>query len=219
MQKRIFLSTFVLAIFFNIATAQKTRNVFWIMPTKAEKVNGICWTLLSPSFLKDNNLTTINGLNISTDLLSLVTSPFIAVHLVLDTNSHKHFFSEYIETCENITELKINGLNIGTGSLETTEINGVNIQAMYFITGKIKGFSLTPFISKIYESKGLLISGLYNKTTIGRGVQIALINDCKDCQGVQIGLLNKMGKRTLPFINMRFKKKNAKSLLPSHANK
>lgn len=219
MQKKI--TTTFLAFIFSIGLllAQKTRNVFWIMPTKAEKVNGICWTLLSPSFSKENNMTTINGLNISTDLLFLITSPFITVHLVLDKNAHKHFFSEYIETHENVTELKINGLNIGTGSLETTEINGVNIQAMYFITGKIKGLSLTPLVSKIYEYKGLLITGLYNKTTIGKGVQIALINDCKDCQGVQIGIINKMGKRTLPFINMRFKKKKSKSLLPSYINK
>ena len=38
----------------------------------------------------------------------------------------------------------------------------------------------------------------------GTGLQIGLFNRCKDCKGVQTGLLNKMGKRTLTVINAQF---------------
>jgi hypothetical protein len=207
MQKKILLLIlFASAIFLNPSIAQKTRNVFWFMPSKAQKVNGVCFTLLPSDFVQDSGLVVINGLSISTDILNVMALSIGTVHLLFDKNAHKYVFLTYAEKEEKKSDYIINGVNIGTGLLGDVDINGVNIQALYILTGKIRGVSINPIMTKIYDYKSLIISGLYNKTTEGQGVQIGLINDCKNCQGVQIGLINKMGNRTVPFINFRFKK-------------
>jgi hypothetical protein len=211
MQKKILLFlSFTFAIFLNQAIAQKTRNGFWFIPSKAQKVNGVCLTLLPSDFVQDSGKVIINGVSISADILNVMAESIGAVHLVFDKEAHKYVFLTYAEKEENKSDYVINGVNIGTGLLGDVDINGVNIQALYILTGKIRGISINPIMTKVYDYKGLLISGLYNKTTKGKGVQIGLVNDCQSCRGAQIGLINKMGKRTIPFINFRFRKPKEK---------
>jgi hypothetical protein len=51
-----------------------------------------------------------------------------------------------------------------------------------------------------------MISGVFNKTKKGNGVQIGLVNMAKEMRGVQIGLWNVNQKRKLPLINWNFKR-------------
>lgn len=207
MQKRLLLLTLLVALFFNIATAQKTHNVFWIMPTKAKKVNGVCFTFFTPEIFENyHRNVSINGINVTADVVNIMVAFMSLTHIALgDTAARKNLLYDYLVYKEDT--FRINGINIGTGSIIDQSVNGVNIDGIYTFANSINGVSVTPLLSKLFKYNGLLIGGLYNKTTIGKGVQIGLINDCKDCQGVQIGLINKIGKRVTPFINFRFKKR------------
>ena len=102
---------------------------------------------------------------------------------------------------------QLNGVSIGL--FEATEafcMQGVQITALGSIMGKLNGFSVTFGASDYQYLNGVMISGVFNKTKKGNGLQIGLVNMAKEMQGVQIGLWNKIGKRGLPIINMSFKK-------------
>jgi hypothetical protein len=187
--------------------AQQTRNGVWLFPSKAKKINGLCLTLLPPDLFDEiNNPKQVNGINLQPDALSLMMDLMLSVHLLLDKEARGRYFNTYIDSSALENDIfYVNGLNIGISSpTSQLSVKGVNIQGAYTFASELKGLSITPLVSKTINHNGLIISGLCNKSYKGKGVQIALVNDCKDCKGVQLGLINRMGKRIIPFINLRF---------------
>lgn len=67
----------------------------------------------------------------------------------------------------------------------------------------MNGLSIAGLHNFHYSFNGVLIAGLRNKTTTGRGLQIGLFNRCNEGKLVQIGLINRIGKRTIPLINFQ----------------
>ena len=107
--------------------------------------------------------------------------------------------------CHNVrgrNKIKIKGLNISPGGdsgaimIQGFSIAGIG-QALY----ESNGLMVSGLFNRIYSFRGVNIAGLRNASSKGRGIQIGVSNYCKDFKGIQIGLWNRNGKRTLPFIN------------------
>jgi hypothetical protein len=103
---------------------------------------------------------------------------------------------------------KINGVSLCVFEMgDRYAVNGLQLSLFTQILNRVHGFSAAVLISQYDEFKGVMCSGLLNKARIGKGLQFGLINNTQSMYGMQIGLVNKIGHRTLPLINMRFKKK------------
>lgn len=124
---------------------------------------------------------------------------------------------------------KINGINIDFPGARFTEyvirmmsrdiyperfatINGLTI-SFNPIYNKVNGLGIFLFTTEIYTFNGVNI-GTFNRVKEMQGLQIGLTNDATDGRLVQVGLLNTIssnpyGLRTLPLLNLRFKKKVA----------
>ena len=136
---------------------------------------------------------------------AIVMTPFAL--FMPETYQKNDDFWEY-ETVRGVhMSNRLNGVSIAM--LELTDdfcMQGVQIAALGSKMGKLNGFSANLVCSDYQYLNGVVISGVYNKTKKGNGLQIGLVNVAKEIRGVQIGLWNKTGKRGLPIINMSFKK-------------
>jgi hypothetical protein len=178
----------------------EVKNIIGFTPTKASYINGLA---LGYNTSPKNNLLVVRGLNIEINPLPLLVSPLLLLHIIAHPNISNSFFPDSAKTNCFIHGLNISSL-VGFDVKANTSINGINIAAVSSHGQQLNGVSISIASNRFYRYNGLLIAGISNIVNEGNGLQIALFNSCKDCHGVQIGLLNKMGKRTLPFINMRF---------------
>ena len=99
----------------------------------------------------------------------------------------------------------IRGLSISTGLLSIDELRGVGVNGLISFPDRVKGFEITGMINSHYSFEGVMVAGFRNKSTVGKGLQIGLFNSCREGKVVQIGLLNRIGKRTIPFVNFKLK--------------
>jgi hypothetical protein len=192
-------------------SVRKVRNFVGIVPSKADQING--WTIGLLLLDENNNKCDsmiINGLytNISpAQVAGVMLIPYmIGAPFELE---EKEIKMNHLDTNRNIIENKINGLSIGI--VEITDwyvVNGIQISGLSHSMYKLNGLSVSLGESFYSSFKGVMISGLLNQTLKGKGLQIGLVNSSKTLRGVQIGLWNRIGKRSLPIINMSFKKKN-----------
>ena len=122
----------------------------------------------------------------------------------------------------------INGLNIEFPGARFTEyfifllrrkiyperfstVNGLTI-SFNPIYQKVNGVGIFAFVTEIYKFNGVIIGPL-NGVQEMHGLQLGLFNGASDGRFIQIGLLNTISSnpkwlRTLPIINMKFKKKS-----------
>ena len=186
------------------------RNVLWFSPTRAHQINGIALSGMSSDLVYKNDSLQVNGLRVEADPLTVIFLPYILIQSVqvpfanVDTTKR---YSYRVPDTIGASKTFMNGINISLlGGSDMNSIKGINISSFATYAGDIKGISTSLLTNTTFDFKGILIAGLLNDTNKGSGLQVALFNRCKDCKGVQVGLLNKMGKRTLPIINMRFKR-------------
>lgn len=105
----------------------------------------------------------------------------------------------------------INGVSFAGLDIASKNINGVAFAGLACLADSVmNGVELSPIFSRARIANGIII-GLITKTDKTRGIQLGLINRAITMQGVQIGLVNYIRQnpvwcRTLPFINLRFKK-------------
>lgn len=187
---------------------RKIRNVAWYIPSKADQINGwaIGWLMLG-AFEKDS--VTINGFYTNISPLPALIIGFGLPYIIAAPFMKRK--SEYwTELDSNIYGSHINGIAISfiMEEADTYIVNGLQISGISHGMYKLNGLSLTLGLSDYASFKGVMISGLNNNATHGKGLQIGLINRAKNLTGIQIGLWNRIGKRGLPFINMSFKKKD-----------
>ena len=164
---------------------------------------------------EDTLYVKVNGLNIEVGPLGIIGGiwgTMFGLAGIKDTLGNKNsFFSKY--GYEDSSELtypkygtKINGISISLGGLTDTYNRGLIINGLSGTSYQTDGLQISGLLNISYGFKGLMIAGLSNKTNKGKGVQIGLINNCQSGQVLQIGLFNRIGKRVLPFINLRFKR-------------
>ena len=104
---------------------------------------------------------------------------------------------------------KINGLQFSIINMEPTTTNGleINIASNIGTLSKTNGVSLSPIFNIHHTSNGIAIATFANVSQKCRGLQIGLINSCKNSKGIQIGFWNENEKRKMPLINWNFKTK------------
>jgi len=187
----------------------KTRNVIGLTPSKSQIINGLA--IGGTPYLKTlkNDSLKIRGINLEINLLGFMALGYVVVGTLISPFSNSN---EAAEICNRNVfpdsifrdSINISGLNLGVlGSYEAGKVKGVNMSLIGTFGYQMNGFSTSIGLNLFYDFNGLLI-GVQNKTNKGKGLQIGLFNYCNECKGIQIGLWNKMGKRSLPFINMRF---------------
>lgn len=146
----------------------------------------------------------VNGLNLNADLISiaggLIGLPYVVTAGLKGLGPAPYNYP--IVTT-------INGFSIsigGTGGISSNNIrmNGVSLNGLINTACELRGLHITGTQNRADDFSGVVISGLLNNIYKGRGLQIALVNVCKDLKGVQLGLWNVNSKRKLPFVNWSF---------------
>lgn len=182
---------------------KKTRlvkNVVWFTPSNATEINGLNIGLQTG--MDDGDPLVISGVNLNVDGLSAFIGMFGIVYLFANTNVTNIPDTVYRPTVNSM----VTGLSLSIGGLMGNDmrVRGVSINGAISSVNKMAGLHITGTQNRTDEFSGVVITGITNRAIKGRGLQIGLLNVCKDLKGVQLGLWNVNGKRSLPFINWRF---------------
>jgi hypothetical protein len=171
----------------------------WFTPSNANKISGVNISLVTMSF-NDGPLT-INGVNLDAGLLSFFLGFYALFNIPFNNNLIN--MEDSVDKSDMLTH--VTGLSLSAGGLAgDLQVKGVSINGGFSGVTEAKGLVISGTQNITSEFHGMEISGLLNKTIKGRGVQVGLLNICKDMKGIQIGLWNVNSKRKLPFINWNF---------------
>lgn len=175
----------------------RVRNIAWFTPSGASEINGLAFGIQAIGV--DFKPLRINGLNADVGMLSMFMLPY-AVHYHLSSREKKaEAFMEY-----DSAMVIINGISLSMGGEQDATINGINVAGGLTTAVSLNGISVSGLFTRSQQFNGISIAGIHNYSFHGRGLQIGLINHCRKLKGLQIGLWNKSGKRSLPFINWGF---------------
>lgn len=178
----------------HIAKHYKPRYLVWITPTNARSINGIAIGVQAAPLT--GKPFTVNGVNVDFGAVGFIALPTIALLSVMNETGHD-VGSLYDEEAE----VFFNGISLSVGGEIACGINGINVSGLITHAAYINGVSFSGILSMSNSFKGIVISGLVNVANKGVGIQIGLINRCKNLKGLQLGLWNISGKRKLPIIN------------------
>ncbi len=164
----------------------------------------------------------------------LITAPFRYLFYsddsskTIPTDSTRNRNQPPITSDVYINGLAISGIAIAPYNYNGVRINllgpakngyGLSITGLIGIYENMKGLSVSGFYNSFKSMDGLSFSGIVNYSERGRwisisgiineserftGLQIAIFNKCTELEGIQIGLWNTNGKRSLPIINWQF---------------
>lgn len=186
-----------------VDSAVKSRPIVkrgvWFSPTAATKVKGVNLGLQTTSSEVDG--LTVEGVNISADFLSVFMTMYGMFMLGEDNN-----LINMADTVDRSgMKYHIDGLSIsGGGLIENQQVRGVSINGGICTVTQANGLVITGFQNITGEFNGVMVTALRNRSVKGRGLQVGLLNICKDFKGIQIGLWNVNSKRRLPLINWSF---------------
>ncbi len=143
----------------------------------------------------------LNGLGIFFPALLLVSIPSIDNWAINDIGT------EPLPEKMN----KINGMQLSIINMEPTVTNGleVNVSSNISAPSVTNGIAFSPLYNFHHTTRGAAISTFANVSQKCRGIQVSLINVCKDSRGIQVGFWNENEKRKFPLINWNFKPKKS----------
>lgn len=181
------------------------KNIIWFIPNQVEQINGLAIGFWAENLKNDESTVRdsleINGLNIEVNPIMT----FILIRGIWHS-AYPDSLEYYNSSVKNNYSTTKNGVNLSLwGSNGSERIIGVNIGGISTVVDKICGVSITGFNSFAYISKGLSVALIKNRSTLTRGVQLGMFNKTMDLRGIQMGLWNTNGKRSLPFINWQFR--------------
>jgi hypothetical protein len=192
-------------------SANRVRNVIFTIPvSRNTTINGLAIGLM-PTTLKNAKNLKINGLSIHASPLDIVFGVYSLAFSVKSLTRNRKDTAGANETVplahkdvypkkDTTRQIIQNGLLIG-GTNGGNKINGINISVIGNSTSQMNGLSISGLFNVHYNFNGILIGALRNKTTTGKGVQIALFNSCQSGKLIQFGLINRIGKRVVPVVN------------------
>lgn len=215
-----FLLLFLTAIMANCegqdTLRYKVRNFVFTTPVSRNTIiNGLA-VGLAPLPMKDAERLKINGLNlyvnpltgayfIAAGIFGTLAAPFAKDSLDGQPSDPLVSNKTFVDSSGDY-RTQIRGVSIGAGALPAgTLVKGLSIELVASLAEKTEGIGVSGLVNLQYDFDGVLIAGLRNKTTKGNGLQVALFNSCKEGKVFQLGLINRIGKRTLPFINFKLK--------------
>lgn len=204
------------------------RNGIWLSPLHANKTNGLSTGLITGldgdlGYDDSTSHQIINGVNINADITTILFScmvPIYATAYGIDYLLHKNERDSIIPSIKSrdsigkqkqiedyydstFPPMRINGLSISPGVMmfANPDVNGLIINGLISTCHNINGVSVNGIGTLSNSFNGVQIAGIYNETQRGRGLQIGIVNKCKNLKGIQIGIWNINDKRKLPFIN------------------
>ena len=190
-----------------------TRNIIFTTPVaKNTTINGLALGLFAIPWMKADSLR-INGMSMDIEpfgaiagiyaIFGTIAAPFVKEDSTSRGSSdiaNNKIFPEKDSYFPTI----IKGVSISFGGhSRLAKANGLSINGITSFASEISGFEITGIMNLHYSFNGVMIAGLRNKTTTGKGLQIALFNNCQVGKVFQIGLINRIGNRTTPFVNWR----------------
>jgi len=195
-----------------VRLSYKTRNVIGLTPVYRNVIiNGMAIGFMGKPWREAESLR-INGVNIDVSPFALfggvlgIVGTFLAPFTNIEQNDEPRdaigFSNVFPDSAVAAPETEIRGFSLGAGLLRNTELRGAGANAFISFSDQTNGIEITGIMNLHYSFKGVMIAGLRNKTTRGRGIQIGLINTCKSGRVVQLGLINRIGRRVLPIINV-----------------
>ncbi len=181
-----------------IDSAWRTHNIVWFAPVAHNTViNGWAISAMAGTEYYEHKLI-INGLNTEIGI------GFIFLPYML-SDIHKQSVEDYNTKQKDKEKVVINGLTASIlGHVSGTRVNGVSLNGACSVHTRCDGIVASFGGNIVDEFNGLVLGGIKNHSTVGRGVQIGLFNSCTQLKGFQFGLLNRNQKRTLPFVNWCF---------------
>ncbi|MFZ1686662.1 MAG: hypothetical protein WAU70_04535 [Flavobacteriales bacterium] len=212
MHKTLAQDSTMIAIADGMQSSHRDRFGLWYTPTRVDRIHGIAIGITSAGFRQAGPLL-MNGLDIELNPIVMIGAPFVIVDAIRspfligdsaalnNPDDSPASDSAYPKAGEDEVA-KVNGIGIGT--MYVGSVNGVMVSGVLSRGGTYNGVSVCAGSHILFRQRGLLVAGLYNKVRRGAGIQIALFNYAVEHKGVQIGLINKIGRRTLPFINIGF---------------
>ena len=177
----------------------QTRNIAWVTTSNATEINGLALGVQTTNLHGDP--LRVNGLNVDAGLLSAFGAMY-TLFLV----GYDNVLGEYSDTLDKSDiKIRVKGLSLSGGGLAgDLLVHGLSINGGILVAEEAVGLHITGMQSMVQDFKGVVVSGLRNKSMRGRGLQVSLLNICRDFKGVQIGLWNVNAKRKLPIINWDF---------------
>jgi len=195
---------------YNDSAAHKmhVRNIIFCTPVgKTSRINGLALGLAARPWLDADSLE-VNGLNIELNPISpaggiaaIISAPIA----LLKKDNNEMFNSDSFPPPYDKRPSTVNGLTVSAGVWPGTDLNGVSINVAASFANTSDGLEVSGVMNLHYRFSGVMLTLLRNKTTKGKGLQIGLFNSCKEGHVVQIGLLNRIGKRVIPFVNCSLK--------------
>lgn len=188
------------------------RYVLWFTPSGASSIYGLAVGIMADPEFTDDDHQEIYGINCEVGpwgafafLFVPLTTMFAPFSSETDPSQFLWSGNAYLEYEK--PEIFIRGLNLSLGGHGgPTQITGISLNGVFTSTIISEGFSAALLMNVTYSFNGVMLS-LRNKATTGKGLMFGMLNNCDDCTGVQIGFLNRMGRRVLPLINWRRKSK------------
>ena len=171
----------------------------WFTPSNANRIKGV--TIGLQSMHIDGEPLAIQGVNLNADALSFL----MGIYYLIDLPFNNTLINMEDTVDKSRINIRVRGLSLsGGGLVGPIQMKGVSINGGICVATETRGVVLTGSQNLADEFSGIVISTLRNKSVKGRGLQVGLLNICKDMKGVQLGLWNVNGKRRLPFINWSF---------------
>jgi hypothetical protein len=171
-------------------------------------VNGIAFGVSAhPLELNDTLYTHVNGFNLEVGPMGIIGGLWGTMFGFAGAGffSGKGYMTAR-ETQYPCYGTRIRGVSVSIGGVGDSFIKGLMINGLSSYNYKVSGVQVTGLVNRVYQSKGVSVAGLVNHATRANGLQIGLINNCRTGKVVQIGLFNRIGKRIVPFVNLRFGK-------------
>lgn len=206
--KQILLICCTLITFYASGQKYRTRYVAWLTPTGNNHVtiDGAAIGLMALPNI-DGHLR-VNGSSIELLPVAIFTLPGSMINTMINVVMDDLYAKE-----SKGIRTEIHGVSISAGVFEDVEIHGVSINLVNSYASISRGLEMSFVMNSNYSFTGAQLSGWGNRAVKGKGFQLGFFNSCEDCYVVQIGALNRIGKRILPLINFRLKKRNKSATL------
>jgi len=106
---------------------------------------------------------------------------------------------------------EVHGLSLSGGMLDEVHTYGMTLNWLSYV-GESHGLEMSFVMNSNYGFSGVQAGLIGNRAVNGKGLQFGMFNTCQDCDGlVQIGFLNRIGRRVIPLINFNFGKGSGRS--------
>jgi len=178
----------------------KVKKGVWFTPTAANIIKGVNIGIQTMN-VNDEPLA-IQGVNLNIDMFTF----FYAFGYLFDVPSNNALINMPDSVDKSAMQNRVKGFSASFGGLAgDMQVSGVSFNAGFCKVTESKGVVVSGSQNLVDEFHGMEITALRNKAVKGRGVQLGLLNICKDFKGIQIGLWNVNSKRRLPIINWNFR--------------